>query len=217
MNFRSTFAWIALVALVSGCQTTSVRSAWFDTDFSGPPMRKIVVAGSVNRTADERVLEDIFVEKLRAAGVEAVAGHTVRLDVPALPDAEPITVTNTELSKDADVAEKLKGLDFEFDDVSALTPQAEVPASPVAEHPKVDDVLPTLDFEFGQAAGEPVTDITATAKGAGDEFAETKLELAAAYLDMGDPVGARSLLEEVLQEGNVEQRQRAKTYMEQLG
>jgi pilus assembly protein FimV len=62
-----------------------------------------------------------------------------------------------------------------------------------------------------------VTDITATAKGAGDEFAETKLELAAAYLDMGDPVGARSLLEEVLQEGNVEQRQRAKTYMEQLG
>ncbi len=134
-----------------------------------------------------------------------------------LPDAEPITVTNTELSKDADVAEKLKGLDFEFDDVSALTPQAEVPASPVAEHPKVDDVLPALDFEFGQAAGEPVTDITATAKGAGDEFAETKLELAAAYLDMGDPVGARSLLEEVLQEGNVEQRQRAKTYMEQLG
>ena len=134
-----------------------------------------------------------------------------------LPDAEPITVTNTELSNDADVAEKLKGLDFEFDDASALSPRAEVPASPVAEHPQVDYVLPALDFEFGQAAGEPLTDITAATKGAGGEFVETKLELAAAYLDMGDPVGARSLLEEVLQEGNVEQRQRAKTYMEQLG
>ncbi len=96
MNFRSTFAWVALVALVSGCQTTSVRSAWFDTDFTGPPMRKIVVAGSVNRTADERVLEDIFVEKLRAAGVESIAGHSVRLDDPGLPDASfEAAVVNT--------------------------------------------------------------------------------------------------------------------------
>ena len=96
MNYRSTFAWVALVALVSGCQTTSVRSAWFDTDFTGPPMRKIVVAGSVNRAADERVLEDVFVDKLRAAGVEAIAGHTVRLDDPGSPEASfEAAVVNT--------------------------------------------------------------------------------------------------------------------------
>ena len=86
-SFRSTFAWIALVALLSGCQTTSIQSAWFDTDFVGPPMRKVVVSASVGGMAEGRMFEDIFVEKLRAAGVEAVAGHTVRLDVPALPDA----------------------------------------------------------------------------------------------------------------------------------
>ena len=87
MKFRSLLVLLALAALVSGCQSTSIRSAWFDTDFAGPPLRKIVVVGNVNSTADSRVLEDTFVEKLRAAGVEAVAGHTVRLDEPGLPDA----------------------------------------------------------------------------------------------------------------------------------
>ena len=32
----------------------------------------------------------------------------------------------------------------------------------------------------------------------------TKLDLARAYMDMGDPDGARSILEEVLSEGNAE-------------
>jgi hypothetical protein len=80
-------ALVALAALVSGCQNTSIRSAWFDTDFPGPPMRKLVVSGTAGSAAEARVFEDIFVEKLRAAGVEAVAGHTVRLDDPSLPEA----------------------------------------------------------------------------------------------------------------------------------
>lgn len=37
----------------------------------------------------------------------------------------------------------------------------------------------------------------------------TKLDLARAYLDMGDPDGARSILEEVLKEGHADQRQEA--------
>jgi hypothetical protein len=86
MNLRSTLAWVALAVLVAGCQTTSIRSAWFDTSFTGPPMRKIVVTGNFSRTSDGRVLEDVFVDKLRAAGVEGIAGHTIRLDDPALSD-----------------------------------------------------------------------------------------------------------------------------------
>jgi hypothetical protein len=84
MNFRSTlvlFALITLVTLVSGCQpSTSIRSAWFDTDFNGPPLRKIIVVGHTDNVSDGRVFEDIFSEKLRAAGVEGVAGHTVISD-----------------------------------------------------------------------------------------------------------------------------------------
>ena len=87
MNVRSIFLWAALLALLSGCQSTSIRSAWFDTDFTGPPLRKIVVAGSVSGVADGRLVEDTFVEKLRAAGVDAIAGHSIRLDDPKLPEA----------------------------------------------------------------------------------------------------------------------------------
>jgi hypothetical protein len=86
MKSLLTFAWVALMALLSGCQSTTVRSAWFDPDFTGPPMRKIVVAGNVNRAADLRVLEDTFVERLGTAGVQAVAGHTLRLDDPGMRD-----------------------------------------------------------------------------------------------------------------------------------
>jgi hypothetical protein len=87
MKFRPMLALVALAALVSGCQNTSIRSAWFDSDFPGPPMRKLVVSGTAGSAAEARVFEDIFVGKLRAAGVDAVAGHTVRLDDPNLSEA----------------------------------------------------------------------------------------------------------------------------------
>src|SRR5512137_3179180 len=77
MRIWSRFILLALVALVAGCQTTTIQSAWYDTNFRGGPMRKIVVVGSVNNVADGRVFEDIFAEKLRASGVEGVAGYTV--------------------------------------------------------------------------------------------------------------------------------------------
>jgi hypothetical protein len=80
MRIRSPFLLLALAMLVAGCQTTSIQSAWYDTNFRGGPMRKIVVVGSVNSVADGRVFEDIFAEKLRAAGVEGVAGYTVIAD-----------------------------------------------------------------------------------------------------------------------------------------
>jgi hypothetical protein len=86
MNLRTACAWIVLAALVSGCQSTSIRSAWFDTDFAGPALRKIVVSARVGATAESRGVEDAFVDQLRAAGVEAVAGHTARLDESGLSD-----------------------------------------------------------------------------------------------------------------------------------
>jgi pilus assembly protein FimV len=44
----------------------------------------------------------------------------------------------------------------------------------------------------------------------------TKLDLARAYVDMGDPGGARSILEEVLDEGDDSQRQQAQQLLESL-
>jgi FimV-like protein len=44
----------------------------------------------------------------------------------------------------------------------------------------------------------------------------TKLDLARAYMDMGDPEGARSILEEVAQEGSASQKQEAQRLIETL-
>ncbi len=44
----------------------------------------------------------------------------------------------------------------------------------------------------------------------------TKLDLARAYMDMGDPDGARSILEEVLQEGSTGQKQEAERLLDSI-
>ena len=44
----------------------------------------------------------------------------------------------------------------------------------------------------------------------------TKLDLARAYIDMGDPDGARNILDEVMEEGSDDQKSEAKGIMEQI-
>lgn len=48
------------------------------------------------------------------------------------------------------------------------------------------------------------------------DSAETKLDLAKAYIDMGDEDGARDILKEVLEEGTSDQQTKAQTLLEQL-
>ena len=61
----------------------------------------------------------------------------------------------------------------------------------------------TVDFELGD---EPFT----------MSEVGTKLDLARAYVDMGDPEGARSILDEVLKEGSPEQKQEAERLVASL-
>ena len=88
MNMHRVAGAFLVAVLCAGCQSTSIRSAWFDTDFAGPPMRRIVVVGDVGAAAANLALEDAFAEKLRAVGVDGVAGRTLRLDDTAMSDAE---------------------------------------------------------------------------------------------------------------------------------
>ena len=77
-----------------------------------------------------------------------------------------------------------------------------------------------VDFEVGDAFAEK--DQTAgvvpatVANGATMTEVGTKLDLARAYIDMGDPDGARSILNEVLEEAIDEQRQEAQKLLEDL-
>jgi pilus assembly protein FimV len=84
-----------------------------------------------------------------------------------------------------------------------------------------------VDLDIGSAT-VPDTAFTSTQKLSSDDLAlpdlepvtmsevGTKLDLARAYMDMGDPDGARNILEEVLSEGSSTQKQEAQRLMESL-
>ncbi|HEX4387697.1 MAG TPA: FimV/HubP family polar landmark protein [Steroidobacteraceae bacterium] len=84
-----------------------------------------------------------------------------------------------------------------------------------------------LDLDVGTAT-VPDAAFAATQRLASDELAlpdlepvtmsevGTKLDLARAYMDMGDPDGARNILEEVLTEGSAAQKQEAQRLIESL-
>jgi len=85
----------------------------------------------------------------------------------------------------------------------------------------------SLDFDLGEALvvedDVPRTEQTAVTEMDLSELEPvtmsevgTKLDLARAYMDMGDPDGARSILEEVLQEGNESQKQEANRLLESI-
>ena len=76
MHIARPLAALAATLMLAACQTTSLQSAWYDTSYRGGPFRKVVVIASDGTTADSRVFEDIFVQKLQAAGVQAVPGYT---------------------------------------------------------------------------------------------------------------------------------------------
>ncbi len=78
-----------------------------------------------------------------------------------------------------------------------------------AEQPEmsIDDELEDMDAETQDEANP--SDATMTEVG-------TKLDLARAYIDMGDPDGARSILKEVLDEGGDSQQQEARQLLEEL-
>ena len=71
-------------------------------------------------------------------------------------------------------------------------------------------VLPGLDSGKLELTGlMPKPDFGLDAEAATMSEVGTKLDLARAYIDMGDPEGARSILDEVLKEGNPNQRKEA--------
>ncbi|MGA7802473.1 MAG: FimV/HubP family polar landmark protein, partial [Gammaproteobacteria bacterium] len=129
------------------------------------------------------------------------------------PDLSQMLDFNLETGSTAD---QQAGLESDPDSVSAAS---EGHAS--GEAAMLDDVGLDLDLgalpELGEADDVESGEVD---EGEGllsdvDEVG-TKLDLARAYLDMGDPDGARSILEEVRQEGNGDQQEEARTLLSQL-
>ena len=108
---------------------------------------------------------------------------------------------------------------FDFD-LDTAAPDQPVAAAAQSEAVFSFDNLPPMDFG-SEARHEAEAAVPAPLPVDEDEFAGedgvgTKLDLAKAYLDMGDPEGARSMLEEVLSEGTDSQKGEARRLMAEI-
>ncbi|MGZ9705700.1 FimV/HubP family polar landmark protein [Pseudomonas sp. GNP013] len=125
------------------------------------------------------------------------------------PPLKPTAVDDFELPEDFDLsladepeapaASKPDAFASELNDVNAELDRL----SQSLEHPPIEPTFTAEDAALGD--DEPEFDFLS-----GTDEVSTKLDLAQAYIDMGDADGARDILSEVLTEGSEEQRSEAK-------
>lgn len=131
----------------------------------------------------------------------------------AMPEFDPIS--ELELPEDFDLSLSLdddspaaKNFASELDDVNAeldkLSQNLDAPAA-----------APTFTAEDAALEPEPLDDLDFDFFSGSDEVA-TKLDLARAYIDMGDHQGARDILDEVVKDGDDSQRQEANDMLSRL-
>ena len=136
---------------------------------------------------------------------------------PLAGDAETMMASPDEGDGDFEFAstEALSdGIDLNFDDLEealdADTDGDDILEQTMAENLAIElEENPTESFQPEDMSEELSNAPTMTEVG-------TKLDLARAYVDMGDPGGAKSILEEVMEEGDNTQRQQAQQLLESL-
>jgi pilus assembly protein FimV len=181
----------------------------------------VSVAGGVDLSFDEPVAAPAAAPPAPAAAPAAAApaadlGLDFKFDEVQLPDTPAAPPS-------APAAPAEGGLEFDLGSLSLDTPAAPAEAAPAAPAAPADEKLELGDFDLSApAAGgsEEVVELssdlsTEAPAGAGDE-SSTKLDLARAYIDMGDSDMAKSLLNEVAQQGNAEQQKEAQELLKRV-
>ncbi|MEQ8204975.1 MAG: FimV/HubP family polar landmark protein, partial [Woeseia sp.] len=122
-------------------------------------------------------------------------------------------------------------MDLDLDDLTAALKLSEAGDTieqfrddSTVEQPRIagGDFDADIDFDLGLGGDDPTQALGPD--DVSDELQEartmtevgTKLDLARAYVDMGDPSGARNILDEVLEEGDESQRQQAQQLLDSL-
>jgi pilus assembly protein FimV len=113
-------------------------------------------------------------------------------------------------------------LDLDLDDLTAALQVSE--AGDTIEEIGVDETVEQPRPSASEEAPEAALTMSIAPEDLSDDLHDartmtevgTKLDLARAYVDMGDPAGARSILEEVLDEGDEAQRQQAQQLLDSL-
>jgi pilus assembly protein FimV len=178
-------------------------------------------------------LDDSFLEELDA-DLDEVAGEKESAGEPE-PEADAPDLSNLDMDlSDEDLAimdelsdsEETQPLEEEIaeaeeqESVESADAEEEIPtaeqeqpaAEPEAEVGEPEQPQPSaLDLDEGDLGDDDDFDFLA-----GTDEAATKLDLARAYVEMGDSDGARDILEEVALEGNDEQKAEAQELLKNL-
>ncbi len=182
-------------------------------------------------TGVTQILDDDMTVEAPARGEVLLGDDEATMQLPA--EGSEFDFAKTEaLSSDSFTADKAleetgempalaeTNVDLDLDDLTAALkinemgdPADEIFEEKTAEQPnlKLADTaeIPTMALAPDDMSDDLHEARTMTEVG-------TKLDLARAYVDMGDPAGARSILEEVLDEGDDSQRQQAQQLLDSL-
>ena len=146
---------------------------------------------------------DFDFAKTEALPPEAFSGIT---DVDATRETPAIAETDVDLDLD-DLTAALQ-----VSEIGDTIEQPRDEATVEQPRPTISDEtseVPTMSLAPEDMSGELHEARTMTEVG-------TKLDLARAYVDMGDPAGARGIIEEVLDEGDEAQKQQAQQLLDSL-
>jgi len=146
---------------------------------------------------------DFDFAKTEALPPEAFSGIT---DIDATRETPAIAETDVDLDLD-DLTAALQ-----VSEIGDTIEQPRDEATVEQPRPMISDdtsEVPTMSLAPEDMSGELHEARTMTEVG-------TKLDLARAYVDMGDPAGARGILEEVLDEGDEAQKQQAQQLLDSL-
>ena len=140
-----------------------------------------------------------------------------QFDEPAPIEPEPMQDSLATASMPA-----LEVSDFDLGETRMPPPAASADTSfsfdlpPIDEAPSMKNPPASHSDEIPESAAMPA-DANDDEFFAGEDAIGTKLDLAKAYLDMGDPEGARAMLEEVLAEGAPSQQEEARKLIGEIG
>lgn len=139
----------------------------------------------------------------------------LKFDIPELPAETPAAAAAPDAASSVDEDTLALDFDFNLDQEPSASADMKEPAAQEPMMPELD--LSGINLDLGDTA-TPMADTVSNALEdattlVGDntvwEEASTKLDLARAYLEMGDKEGAREILQEVAGEGGPEQQAEA--------
>lgn len=188
-----------------------------DDSALAPTVETPRVRGVVDEPTAEVSIEDLGLDSTALEGFEDITQLEETLaDAGAAAEdtiQEPILERSANLSgtEEGDLLSSTSLLRVDLDELAAKVASEERTA--IVDLSEATGELPGIDLDDIEATGEIERLVSKVGGDITMSEVGTKLDLARAYVDMGDPEGARSILEEVLKEGSPAHRQEAERLM----